>query len=148
MGRRAMTNVSEADYLGSGQGEIDTLAKQARDLGQDSDPRDLLGWGDDLARYQADADLMAALFDEVGPERTAQLLRLTTFAADRSQTYPDEMTATLAAIKAALSTGSTRLPDARGFADELARWLLPPELDDDENAHLAANGGLPLSGPA
>lgn len=135
-------------HLDSGHGEIDTLAEQARDLAQDSDPRDLLSWGDDLSRHQANAPLMGALFDEVGPEETARLLRLTTFAADRSQTYPAELTATLAAFKTALSAGSTMLADARGFADELGRWLLPTELDEDESADLVANGGLPLSGPA
>jgi hypothetical protein len=145
-----MIKMSEADHrhLASDEGEIDGLAQRARVLGQDSAPEDLLGWGGDLARHQRDAARMAALFDEVGPEETARLLRLTTFAADRSQTYPTEMAETLTAFKTALSAGSTRLTDPRAFADELGRWLLPTELDDHEHADLTANGGLPLAGPA
>lgn len=139
---------AERSYLDSGGTGIDGLVQQARDLAQDSAPEELLGWGGDLARHQRDAALMAALFDAVGPEETARLLRLTTFAADRSQSYPTEMAETLTALKTALSAGSARLTDPRGFADELGRWLLPTELDDHEHADLAANGGLPLAGPA
>lgn len=142
--------MSEADRtdLGSVGGEIEGLVQQARELGQDSAPEELLGWGGDLARHQRDGARMAALFEQVGPADTARLLRLTTFAADRSQSYATEMAETLTAFKTALSAGSARLTDPRGFADELGRWLLPPELDDHEHAALAANGGLPLAGPA
>jgi hypothetical protein len=145
-----MIKMSEAERsdLRSPESEIDDLVERARGLGQDSAPEALLSWGGRLAGHQHQAVLMAALFDAIGPEVTARLLRLTTFAADRSQSYATEMAETLTAFKTALSAGSTRLSDPEGFADELGRWLLPTELADHEHAHLAANGGLPFSGPA
>jgi len=138
----------DQDLDASGRAIVDDLAAQARGLSQDSDPKALIAWGSELARHQHDPELSAALFQRLGPEETARLLRLTGFAADRSQTYPGEMEATLDAFKAALAGGSTRMDDAAGFADELGRWLLPTELSDDENAALVANGGLPSTGPA
>lgn len=130
------------------EGVVNGLAREAKGLRQDSDPKDLVTFGTDLAEHLDDPALMARLFDEVGPEGTAQLLRLATFAADRSQSYPTEMEHTLTVLKTALANASGQLRDAEGFADELGRWLLPTELSEEENAELLANGGLPLSGPA
>lgn len=130
------------------EGVVDGLAREAKVLRQDSDPKDLITFGTDLAEHQDDPGLMASLFEQLGPEGTALLLRLTTFAADRSQSYPAEMEHTLASLKTALANGSHQLRDAEGFAGELGRWLLPTELSEEENADLVANGGLPLSGPA
>src|SRR5204863_5976500 len=104
---------------------LDKLAREAKGLRQDSDPEDLVTFGTDLAKCQDDPELMARLFEQLGPETTAQVLRLTTFAADRSQSYPKEMEHTLGALKTALANGSSQLRDAGGFADELGRWLLP-----------------------
>lgn len=126
----------------------ETLAQQARRLSQDSPPTDLIEWGRHLARCQGVPAQMAALFDRLGPQETARLLRLATFAADRSHSFPLEMAETLTTFTTALATGSAGLADPRGFADELARWLLPPELSDDEQEDLLAHGGLPLCGPA
>ncbi len=127
---------------------IDDLVTRARALSQDSDPESLIAWGAALARYQHDDALSAAVFEQLGAEETARLLRLTGFAADRSQTYPEEMRATLEAFKTALASGSAKMADAADFASELGRWLLPTELTEEENAGLVANGGLPLTGPA
>jgi hypothetical protein len=127
---------------------VHSLAREAKSLRQDSDPKDLVTFGIELTKYQDDPKPMARLFEQLGPEGTAQLLRLTTFAADRSQSYPTEMEHTLTTLKTALANGSSQLRDAEGFADELGRWLLPTELSDEENADLVAHGGLPLSGPA
>ncbi|MEZ0577905.1 hypothetical protein [Nocardioides sp. MH1] len=124
------------------------LAGQARSLSQDSQPADLIAWGALLGARKDDQALAAELFEELGPRETARLLRLAGFAADRSQTFPLEMVETLEAMKATIAGGSQRFADARGFADELARWLLPTELTDDEHGQLLGNGGLPLAGPS
>jgi hypothetical protein len=140
---------NEGQVLGVSDREIvDDLAGQARHLSQDSDPQALIAWGSELVEHQNTPELSAVLFQRLGPEETARLLRLTAFAADRSQSYPDEMEATLDALKTTLASGSTRMDDASDFANELGCWLLPTELSDEENAELVANGGLPLAGLA
>lgn len=134
-------DVSEREVAGD-------LVARAQALSQDSDPEALIAWGTALARHQHDEAVAAAVFEQLGAEETARLLRLTGFAADRSQTFPEEMEATLDAFKTALASGSARMADAADFASELGRWLLPTELSEEENAGMVANGGLPLTGPA
>jgi hypothetical protein len=138
---RVVEAPAERDVLGD-------LVATGHRLRQDSAPEELIAWGEDLAQHEQDPRFTAALFHRLGPQVTAGLLRLTTFAADRSQTYAAKMTDTLTAFKTALATASSRLPDAESFAEELARWLLPTELTDREHADLVQHGGLPLSGPS
>lgn len=142
------TSDEDHDLDVSAREVVDDLVARAGALSQDSDPEALIAWGSGLARHQHDAAVSAAVFEQLGAEETARLLRLTGFAADRSQTYPEEMEATLEAFKTALASGSSRMDDAAGFASELGRWLLPTELTEEETAGLVANGGLPLTGPA
>jgi len=126
----------------------DDLARQANGLSQGSEPEELIGWGSGLADHRDAPEQMARLFEQLGPEETARLLRLTGFAADRSQSYATEMVETLVAFKTALAGGSFHMADAEGFANELGRWLLPTELSDEEQRVLRESGGLPLVGPS
>lgn len=106
------------------------IAKGLDDINPDAEPGAGLDVADMLKKYKNNANVTSAMYGELGPERSAEVLRMLKGLTNVSESYKDEYTDLYTSMTGALPSASTLLD--RDWANEFTTYLMPPDAMSDD----------------
>lgn len=100
---------------------------------------------DIINQYSGNAIVTAAMYGELGPKRSAEILRMVHLVKGQSKSYPEEYNDLYDGLLDSMTSASQLLD--RDFSEDLTHWLMPADAVSDDDGVDLLESQTALSGP-